>query len=488
MKRYYLFLCGLFTWVVVLAVCVAALPPYKTVEEQQAWEKQFDKLNIRYSAKVLTDSSPAMLKIPTKYNDVIDFEMAKTPPTIDFAIVQNVEPEYLPYGLASKTGGSWGGWGDVTKGPDGCFYFSISNHLSYNAESYIVRYDPKTKSQKLAVSLKDLIGWAPDEFGDGKIHADMDIGPDGDLWTLTYFAPKPTPSEWKTVYRGSWLIHHNVFTGLTESLGIPLEGESWPYQAYDWDRNLLFGIGDGGKVIVYDTKERKMVYGGHPPDGIHWYTRCVLIDRETGIFYTTDTPVKSHMFPQGETHRFIRYTRRNNEFTRMNAVVPKNPVTGKQTAIRAHTKRKSKDGAFWCFDFYGSLFKFFPDEDKTEFVDINWGEKGYYTPNMCLSPGGRYLYYLPGATMTVAYGTPVVQYDTITKKKKVLAFVYHYYLDKYGYGPVRPFGIELDEKGESLLFFVNGGFKPDNSQSWFGIQVRHSAFLHLHIPESERRE
>ena len=172
----------------------------------------------------------------------------------------------------------------------------------------------------------------------------------------------------------------------------------------------------------------------------------------------------------------------------MNAVVPQNPVTGKQTAIRAHTKRKDKDGVFWCFDFYGSIFKFYPDEDRTDYVGINWGEKGYYTPNMCLSPGGRYLYYLPGATMTTAYGTPVVQYDTLTKKKKALAFVYHYYLDKYGYAPVRPFGIELDEKGESLLFYVNGGFKPDEGESWSRIDVRHSGFLHLHIPESERRE
>ena len=70
----------------------------------------------------------------------------------------------------------------------------------------------------------------------------------------------------------------------------------------------------------------------------------------------------------------------------------------------------------------------------------------------------------------------------------MLAFVYHYYLDTYGYAPVRPFRIELDDKGESLLFYVNGGFKPGEGESWAGIDIRHSGFLHLHIPESERRE
>ncbi|MHB9028988.1 MAG: hypothetical protein ACYC9O_09480, partial [Candidatus Latescibacterota bacterium] len=36
----------------------------KEVDEQRAWEEKYDKLNIRHSAKVLTDTSPDFLKTP----------------------------------------------------------------------------------------------------------------------------------------------------------------------------------------------------------------------------------------------------------------------------------------------------------------------------------------------------------------------------------------------------------------------------------------
>jgi len=45
-------------------------------------------------------------------------------------------------------------------------------------------------------------------------------------------------------------------------------------------------------------------------------------------------------------------------------------------------------------------------------------------------------------------------------KKKVIAFVFDYYMDTYGYAPVRPYGLELDEKGESLFFYVNAVSVP----------------------------
>ena len=63
------------------------------------------------------------------------------------------------------------------------------------------------------------------------------------MWLLSYFGPMPTKEELNTVYRRSWLIRHNIFSGETESFGIPLEGESWPYHGYEWERGLLFGIG-----------------------------------------------------------------------------------------------------------------------------------------------------------------------------------------------------------------------------------------------------
>lgn len=481
MKRNHSLWVFFFVFLFLPVLSKAAVPPPHTVDEQRAWEAKYDKLNIRHSGKMLSDTSPDFLKIPDNYGDIQDFTAAKTPPAIEFAVVQNLQPEYLPYDLARKTGGAWGGWGDVSKGPDGCFYFSISNHLSYGAESYIIRYDPRTKAQKIVLSAKDLCGWLADDFGDGKIHGDIDFGPKGDTWVLTYFGPSPIKQEWDNVYRGSWLLHYNAFTGKGESLGIPLEGASWPYCNYDWKQDLLFAVDHNGKnVLAYDTKAGKMVYGGAPPDSIIWYARCVLIDHDTNMIYTTDT--------RSKTKQFIRYERRNNEFTRMKATVPVSPKTGKRGDCRAHTERKDAGGAFWCFDNFGMLFKFYPDQDRTEYVGENWGKAGYYTANVTMSPKGRYFYYIPGIAEPYGQGVPIVQYDTRTNKKKVIAFIYDYYLKKYGYGAVRPYGVELDEKGESLFFYANGGFHTPEAGPWYEIVMRRAGIFYVHIPASERVE
>jgi len=460
---------------------IAAEGP-KTQGEQKVWEEQFDKQNIRHKTKtMIREESSALLIIPDAYDGKRNFTLAKTQPVVDFAIIQGLETEYLPWHLAKNAGGAWGGWGDVTKGPDGCYYFSISNHMSYGAESYVIKYDPVSKSHEIVLSAKDLCAWQPDDFGDGKIHGDIDFGPGGDTWMLTYFGPSPSEKEWDSIYRGSWLLKYNCFTGKAENLGIPLEGASWPYHNYDSANGLFFGVNHTGhNILIYDTKERKMIYGGAPPDNIRWYARCILIDRKNGDIYTSDSNT--------EDRQIIRYRRRNNEFTRMNARPPMNPNTGKNGDLRAHSSKKDTDGAYWCFDHHGTVFTFNPSLDKTEYKGENWGDKGSYTANLAMSPGGRYLYYVPGHLSIMPAGTPVVQYDTKTGKRKVLAFLFDYFMEKYGYAPVRCYGIELDEKGESIVFYANGGFADPDDKNPYAIKMRRPAVFQVHIPASERIE
>lgn len=449
--------------------------------EERAWEAAHDKLNIRHSPGMHSDTSPQFVTIAADYPEVRDFDVAKTPPEIDFAIIQDLEPEYLSDIATERSSGAYGGWGDVAKGPDGCFYFAMGNHMSYDGgNAYIIRYDPAAKTQKVVLNTKALIGWGPDDYADGKVHGDLDIAPNGDMWMLTFFGPVPKQHDWDSTYRGGSLIRYNVFSGDKENLGIPFEGDSWPYHNWDWQRNLLFAAGHRGRVLVYDTKARRLLYGGAPPDGIRWHNRAILVDRDTGLIYTTDTsPSDDHR------NRFVRYQRRNNEFLRMNARVPANPVTGEAKPLRAHTEASDASGAFWCFDHTGTFFKFFPNEDRTELIGVNWGKSGKYTTNIATSPKGRYLYYLPGADRRAwQYGTPVVQYDTRNNRKKVIAFLYDYYLHKYGYAAHGTYGVELDEKGESLFFFMDGRFTSSGSDK--GTR-RPSMFL-VHIPASERAE
>ncbi|MCP5118247.1 MAG: hypothetical protein GY953_46120, partial [bacterium] len=299
-----------------------------------------------------------------------------------------------------------------------------------------------------------------------------------DMGRRTGGGPKRGPAGWGRPYRGGARLRDNVFSGEKESLGVPLEGESFPYHNWDWKRGLLFAAGNRKNVLVYDTNNERLLFGGSPPDGIVWNSRAILVDRDTGLIYTTDT--------SNDEGRFVRYQRRNHHFERMNARVPPNPVTGARTGLRAHTEAKDAEGAFWCFSHRGTFFRFYPTEDRTELVGVNWGASGKYVANIKTSPKGRYLYYLPGADRKAyQYGTPVVQYDTRTGRKKVLAFLHDYYLSEYGYSAEGTYGLELDAKGESLFFFMDGRFTTRGEAK---TGIRRPSMFHVQIPASERVE
>ena len=404
-------------------ICADEKAP-ETAAQLRSFEEAHDKLDIRTTAAMYTDSSNSFITVPADYPDVRDFDVAETPPTVDFGIIRGYEPWYLPVLKNDnyRIGGVWEGYGDVTMGPDGCYYFSIGDHRSYNGNAYIIRYDPTLKKHDIQVDLRNVIGWAPDDFADGKIHGDLDIGPGGDMWFLTYFGPGPTRHEWDTVYCGSWFLRYNIFSGETENLGIPLEGSSWPYYNYDWQRGIFFAAAEhDGVVFVYDTRERRMLYGGAPKNKITWHRRCTMLDHDTGMFYSTDTVTHHSGERYRGDHYFVSYRQRNNTFTRMKSKVPPNPVSGKPAPIRSHTGTRDESGAFWCFSQNGVFFRFFPDEDKTEYVGVNWGKEGYYTANMCFSPKKRYIYYVPGTqARALGVGTPLVQYDTKNNRKKVM--------------------------------------------------------------------
>ena len=104
-----------------------------------------------------------------------------------------------------------------------------------------------------------------------------------------------------------------------------------------------------------------------------------------------------------------------------------------------------------------------------------------YIASIEADPTGRYLYYVPGAHGGAAGdGTPIVQYDVQTGKKKVLAFLHELFWEKYGYALDGSFGSALDEKGERL-FISWDGWRKGQPRGWESCSL-----TVLHIPASER--
>ena len=117
---------------------------------------------------------------------------------------------------------------------------------------------------------------------------------------------------------------------------------------------------------------------------------------------------------------------------------------------------------------------------------MNFGE-GHYTTSIGLSPGGRYLYYVPGAHGTCwELGTPIVQYDIQSRQRKVLAFLEEYYESKYDYRFGGTFGVNVSADGSTLFIPMNGNRREGvkEGEESFGRPV----FTAIHVPERERRE
>jgi hypothetical protein len=436
-----------------------------------------------------SDTSDRFLTIPDDYPDVIDFEVATEPAQIDFAIVQHTEPWYLPVddqihvSPLSASGGfaMWSGFGAVRRGPDGCFYYSIGNHLYYGGNAYMMKYDPMKKDQSVCFETRECLKWRDDQWTDGKIHGNPDIDSSGDMYVPTFSGPRPLAADLRDIeYHGAHILRYNIFSGEVEDLGVPLQGDTWCYSSYSEEMGLMFVAGQAkGMVMVYDTRKREMVFGGFPPPDIRWWMRCTLIDPQSGKIYSSNVISRDGEMPM------VSWERKNSTFRILEVCSPTNPISGKGEPLRAHTTSKDADGAYWCFDEFGFIFKLYMAEGKVEPVGLNWGKAGKYTANLVMSPGGRYLYYLPGAhSRMYEYGTPLVQYDTRNGRKKVLAFLNNYYLDKYGYSPYGAYGIDISEKGDSLFFFTNGLFTTREMGSGYG----RPAIFHVQIPESERRE
>lgn len=462
----------------------------------------WDKQNLRFASGMVSDQSKEMLEIPDYYDKSwSDFSVAKEPPVIDFAPVRNLHPEFQIDGV-----GEWTHWGEVTKGPNGMFYVGVGNHRKNVTGNvlYVLEFDPVKKLQRIAVDCGAVLGWGPNDITDCMLHGNMNFLPDGRLIAATWLghygdANLPIRAI-ETGWNGSFIFTYNIHTGIAESHGIPMRNCTWAMHHTDVKTGVLMAVGigyaeqfpdprwnsrDTGKhysakgqryFLAYDVLNRKVLYAGIPPGDIDLSERASLVDPRTSIFYSTDSHNESN---------FVSYDHRTNRWRDLACKVPLNPVTGKNDILRAYTYRPTPEGIFYCMSDDGTIFTFSPELEETKPIGLSWGAKGLYTASLAMSPKGRYLYYLPDAHgHHIEFQQPVVQFDTKTGHKKVLAFLTPYYHEKYGYVPLGSYGIELSVDGSLLVAAMNGTFYKTVKRERYS----HPSIFTIHIPESERLE
>jgi hypothetical protein len=465
-------------------------PPAPTFAEKESERKaladKLDKAGLLYSAKVVTDSDPKML-IPPESVAVMngkEFTISKTPPSIEFAIAP-VEPKFFSEPPAGNKTGPWSNWSQGIYHPrSGKFYSSAGDHGAYNAHLYIIEYDPAKQQVRCLPEINKVVGRTPDRFGDGKIHGWLGFTGGNDLWFATYWAKYPEPSEvdYATGYGGGYLMSVDVRTGKISNYGVPMERASWPYFNVDSKRNMFFAVGYTSEFLVWDMKTRKARFAGFLPDGLEWGHRSLMVDEVTGNAYSCNT------HKSDPDMHFIKYDTRKNRFFKLDCSIPRQQRNGQVAFIRAHTRHRGPDGLFWCVSQQGELFTFDPEKEIIEDKGLLWPGSQTYIASMDRSPKGRYIYFVPGAHGGGwADGAPVVQYDTLTGARKVIAFPFPYYKDKYGYITGGTYSAVLDDRGERLCILWNGAFtdiKPNGKADTFG----HCSIMLVNIPASERME
>jgi len=356
----------------------------------------------------VVDSSAAMLEIPAVAKDAkAPFTVAQTPPLIELALY----PEPIKH---PEWGHIWSQWGDGVIGPDGRFYSAIGDHGGPDGHSYIYAYDAQERRLQLVIDQQKLLGQQQGDWGFGKIHCRLEYLDDGMLYWGTYWGnglPADNPQEDK---RYGMVVRADPRTGAGEILGTAKVPYVIPMGMVDHRAKLYYAFmcdnhWQSKGFLVFDLEARKTIYHDHEKE--ERGQRFILIAEERASAYFT-------VQPDGENDLWLaRYDVKTNTVNLKEIRLPNDYGT-----MRAGTEHADGRG-FYYIVCNGKLARVDLQAKVAEPIGPIWDE-GEYTTALEISPGGRYIYAIPGSHGTAwQFGAPVIQYDLKTDTRKVLAFL-----------------------------------------------------------------
>jgi hypothetical protein len=414
---------------------------------------------------IVTDRSAAFLK-PTgelRKGTVI----AKTAPQVDFI--------YFPG--QNYLGKPWSNWGDGSFA-EGKYYTAIGDHFAINGRGdmkhgtgtgLVFEYDPKTKKLRQLANTTQILKMPKGHYTPGKVHSRVDLGTDGWLYYATHRGSKRATID-KFHYKGDWIFRTHATTGKSEVVSHgPVPNHAIPTSVLDPDKLIFYGGTAAGvntpddkeiRFFAYDVRKKKMLYNG--PNGP---ARYLAFARSTGVVYYV---------PGNRDGQLMRFDPK---------VGKPEPVPGAMLGMRAATD-ETKDGMIYTISIGqrsadATIWALNTKTEKVRKVGTAAVGSQAYVASIDAGPNGRYLYYVPGAHGGGPRdGTPVVQFDVKTGRRKVLAFLHAHYKKKYGFDLKGTYSTALSSDGSQLFitFNLNRG-----SRAWdtCGLVV-------LHIPVSER--
>ena len=414
-------------------------------------------------AAIVTDRSESFVTVPSGVTLRTGTKVASTPPTIDFM--------YFPG--QTYAGNPWSNWGDGLAVGTHRYYTSIGDHLAPAGTALVYAYDAQRRELRLLVDTRawlEASGTVPDgtSYRPAKIHTRIDIGKDGWLYYATHRGSTRQGTDDDHGYLGDWVLRTHPESGQTQLVArYPVEKHAIPAGVLDGERMLYYGgtvsgrdaPTQGNHLFVWDAQAGRRRL--ERPEG---FERYAILSQRTGRLYWR--PIGSD--------RGLVYD------PRTNAISPSPNVPD----VRSATRETAGGIVYGTSDQSDVIWAF--DTRNETFTEIGQGASGRqtYITAMEVDPTGRYLYYVPGAHGGIAAeGTAIMQFDTRTGTRKVIAFVASYYRERYGYTPDGTFGIGLSEDGATLYVTWNGNRIGQSGSRYWDT----AALMVVHIPESERR-
>ena len=444
-----------------------------------------------------TGSSLTLLRVPEQLEVEHQdgrFTVAKEAPSVDFALLPMQKP------MPDAETWLFSSWGDITFASDGSFYVAHGDHQSLPGHAWVSRVDPGRRRIDTVVDVNKVLQPSKGNYGPGKIHAPLI-----DTGDYLYFIPYRGAKKYcQTEYgfKGEHLMRYHYSTGLTEDLGIPIPNCSVAQMNYHAGSNRLYLFGAWcpaqekpmSQFAVFDLMKQQVVFrsdAGAEPFGS---LRCMLVAKDGRVWYTTgrvDESGPTEVF----NNRFAVYDPKRNEATLTGLRSPAGDV-GESGQIRAASE-PDRDGVVWCITKawgtkgprHGAIFPF---DTKSASFGLNRGlcfAQGpphrpirLYAAVAKLNPSKTKLYYIPGAHGGAAnHGAALIQYDTRTNVRKVIAFLRDHVKREAGYSLGGTYGLAVSEDGGTVC--INWMDERDPRQK---ETVRRAAVTLVHIPESER--
>lgn len=397
------------------------------------------------------------------------FDVAQTPPVVDLAFHRDLGPDALSRRL-------WSSWGDICVARDGRVYCGIGDHgndVGGDARCFLYCWDPKLKTLTRVVDVNAIVPRQPGQPAWSKIHAKIDEAPDGTILfcgTLNDGNRAKLPVyQWNDALPGAQLYQYDPRTGRASVFANLPPKRCTATSLLDHERNIWWcnlEAGDGNALWGMNLITKQPVF--QSADGAVTFNRNFALLADGSILFNGDGGL-------------WRYDAKAQKLVKTKSAFPGAP------GMRCSTVESKTGFIYGITHQTNELFRYHVGRDELQMLGMNW-LTGLYTAVCVLSPDERFVYYLPGAHgQAFKDGTPVVQYDVATGRRKVLAFLANVFEHDCGYVPGGTYGIKLSADGQTLFANLNG-HAPDSVRPAFmktkGFGL--CAFAAIHIPASER--